>query len=549
MTDEQERLEELREYDVLDTEREPAFDRLVELAALACGTPMAFLAFVDENRVWHKAEHGAQLGETARDGSLCSDAIRTGRMMLVEDTARDERFARYPAVQGPLAVRSYAGAPLVTPRGHVLGTLCVLDRQPRRISVEAQRALLLLRDQVMHALEARRERLDLRSSESLREEAVEALLATKIDLERRIELRTRELESERRRFEEVLARVADGFGAIDRDGRFMYLNERAAQMMGRPLADLIGKHFFAELPKGMDKTAQRDFGRAMRELKPVTRTGYYEPWDRWYEARYYPSPDGCTVFVSDITEQRRTEARLAEAQAVAHVGSWQWTVADNHVIWSEEMYRIYGMTREQHKDGYEGFLSMVHPDDVEHTKAVIGDALQNPRPFIYDHRIVRPDGSVRMLHTRGEVMVDAQKQPARMVGSCWDVTERWEATRELERAGAVLDAVMASSQEAVLVVDADDRVREVNQRFLQLFAVPRALIETRRAVPLYQHIAGELRDGVLFAVRVREARERPQAATDDVMQLGDGKRVRCTSKCYSFGGRVAGRVWTFGEPT
>ncbi|HEX6837028.1 MAG TPA: PAS domain-containing protein, partial [Polyangia bacterium] len=335
MIDEQQRLDELRRYDVLDTEREPAFDRLVELAALACGTPIAYISLVDETRVWHKAEHGAAVGETRREGSFCVEAVRAGRLHVVEDVAAGN------------GCRFYAGAPLVTPRGLVLGSLCVLDRQPRRFSDEARRTLELLRDQVMMLLEDRRELLELRRSEGLRQEAVEALVATKADLERRVELRTREAEGARQRVEQILARVADGFVALDRDWRYVYVNERAAAMFGRTPGELIGKHIWTEFPNGVGQPFHLAYERAMREQVPITLAEHYAPWDRWFENRIYPSPEGVTIFFTEMTEQRRAELaleetarRLNEAQAVAHVGSWQWSVAANRVDWSDEMFRI-----------------------------------------------------------------------------------------------------------------------------------------------------------------------------------------------------------------
>jgi PAS domain-containing protein len=117
----------------------------------------------------------------------------------------------------------------------------------------------------------------------------------------------------------------------------------------------------------------------------------------------------------DITSRKQAEMelaasrmRLADAQRVAHIGSWEWSVADNRVIWSDELFNIYGIDRTGFVASYEGFLSRVHPDDVEHTTAVIRRAVEEVTPFIYDHRIMRPDGSTRMLHTRGEVLPDTE---------------------------------------------------------------------------------------------------------------------------------------------
>jgi PAS domain S-box-containing protein len=548
VSEEQTRLDELHRYDVLDSEREPAFDRLAEMGALACDAPVALITFVDETRQWSKAEHGARVGELARAVSLCAFAIRERALFVVEDAARDERFARNPLVSGAEALRFYAGAPLITPRGAALGTLCVLDRRPRRLGAQAERALVLLREQVMQLLESRRELVELRRSEGLRQEAVEALLATKTDLEKRIELRTREAEGARSRMAQILARVADGFVALDREWRYTYVNERAGQMLRRPPADLIGKHIWTIFPDGLGQPFQLAYEQAMRDQVPVTIVEHYAPWNRWFENRIYPGPEGISIFFTEITEHRRTQEelqatahRLEEAQAVAHVGSWEWSVAGDRVVWSEEMFRIYGLTRDSFKGTYAGFLENVHPDDMEHTKQVIGDAYRQPKPFVYDHRIVRADGAVRMLHTRGDVITGDDGRPLRMIGSCWDITDRWLAATELE---AVVEAVLESPH-AMFTVDEGERPRVFNQRCLSLFDLPLDLLSRNTDAALaFNHIARRLSDGAAFLALVKRVQVERAASTMDRFVLA-GLPVECRTTPYRIGGRIAGRVWTF----
>jgi PAS domain S-box-containing protein len=551
VTDEQARIEELRRYDVLDTERETTFDRLAELAARLCAAPIALISFVDETRQWCKAEHGIVLGPIARADSFCAHAIAGRELLVVDDAPLDLRFAHSPLVTRPPTVRFYAGAPLVTPRGHALGTVCVLDHRLRRFAREHAQALALLRDEVMQLLESRRELLDLRRSEALREEAVEALLATKIDLEKRVELRTREAEAARRRTEQILARVADGFVALDQDWRYTYVNEQAARTLGRNPDELVGKHIWSEFPEGADQPFQLAYERAMRDQTPVTLVDRYAPWDRWFENRIYPSPEGVSIFFTEITEQRRAEGalreserRLAEAQTVAHVGSWEWSVATDRVVWSDELFRIYGLGREEFAGTYDGFLSRVYEEDLASTRAVIGDAYRQPGPFVYDHRIVRPDGGVRMLHTRGDVITDGAGQVVRMVGCCWDVTARWEATRELERTAAQLQATLDGTADGVLVVDAEDRVVRCNPPFVALFAVAPPP-ERSDGAALLAELAARLDDGEALLARAREAREQPETISADRLRLRDGRVLECSGRPYRLADRVAGRVWFF----
>jgi PAS domain S-box-containing protein len=129
----------------------------------------------------------------------------------------------------------------------------------------------------------------------------------------------------------------------------------------------------------------------------------------------------------------RTQARLVEAQQVAHIGSWEWDVPGNSLWWSEELYRIYGVDPARFAASYEGFLALVHPDDRAETEATVRTALDARAPFSFEHRIVRPDGSVRRLHGQGSVVCDAGGRPLRMLGTGQDITERRRAEEERAR--------------------------------------------------------------------------------------------------------------------
>lgn len=151
------RLEALRSYEVLDTEAEQCFDRLVQLAARLTGSPTAMVSLVDADRQWFKSRFGTEARQTPRDISFCTHAILTpDQPFLVADATRDPRFAESPLVTGPMGVRAYAGIPLVNPEGHALGTLCVVSPEPRRLTAEMIDTLQVLADAVMSALELRR---------------------------------------------------------------------------------------------------------------------------------------------------------------------------------------------------------------------------------------------------------------------------------------------------------------------------------------------------------------------------------------------------------
>src|SRR6266699_2427061 len=125
---EKKRLKVLWQYQVLDTVPEEVFDDLTELAARICEAPIAMITLVDENRQWFKSKVGVTISETSRDISFCSHAIGQPDLFIVPDATKDERFAQNPLVISEPKVRFYAGAQLVTPDGHALGTLCVIDK-------------------------------------------------------------------------------------------------------------------------------------------------------------------------------------------------------------------------------------------------------------------------------------------------------------------------------------------------------------------------------------------------------------------------------------
>lgn len=165
------RLQELRRYRILDTEPEKAFDDLALLASEICGTPMAMISLVDADRQWFKARVGLSVRETARSIAFCAHAIQQRELFIVPDAQGDERFRDNPLVVSQPKVRFYAGAPLVTPDGHALGTLCVVDRVPRKLSPRQQEALHSLKRQAEAQLELRRNLLELREALAARDQA------------------------------------------------------------------------------------------------------------------------------------------------------------------------------------------------------------------------------------------------------------------------------------------------------------------------------------------------------------------------------------------
>ncbi len=151
------RLEALRQYEILDTDPEEVFDDITRLAAYICQTPIAVISLVDKDRQWFKARVGLGPTETSRDCAFCAHAILEETPLCVPDALADPRFADNPLVTAEPYIRLYAGAPLITPEGFRLGTLCVIDRVSRTLDPGQIAILKMLANQVMAQLDLRRE--------------------------------------------------------------------------------------------------------------------------------------------------------------------------------------------------------------------------------------------------------------------------------------------------------------------------------------------------------------------------------------------------------
>jgi len=280
------------------------------------------------------------------------------------------------------------------------------------------------------------------------------------ELDTRVRERTRQLERLQRRNELILNSAGEGICGLDLEGRTIFANPAAAKMVGWDVGELIGKRQHEILhplgPEGRRYPVEQcPICAVLRSdaASQATDVAFLRKDGTSFPVEYVSTPVveeghvvGVVVVFKDITrrkqaeeERKKGEARLAEAQQIAHLGSWAWEILGDKVTWSDELHRIYGLTPEEFDATFEGFLENVHSDDRGLVTQIFGQAYRDQQPFEVEHRIIRPDGTVRMVHARGEVSVDKDGIPVRMVGTGQDITERKHVEETLMRTAARLE--------------------------------------------------------------------------------------------------------------
>lgn len=291
----------------------------------------------------------------------------------------------------------------------------------------------------------------------------------------------------------AVAVASDAVIAVDHLERITFFSDGAERIFGQSQRDVLGMPVEMLLPARFRASASHPLRASAHDPAHARRTGSVtEMIGIRKDGSEFPAEialavmrggmDGaCLLVLRDITEQKRDRARLverqaqlSEAQRIAHIGSWRWDVKTNSVEWSEELYRIYGIDPEGAELTLDTFLQRVLPEDRATTRTNVERALTTGEPFDFEERIVRPDGAIRRLRSRGGVMYDATGRPARLMGVCQDITEQRaaeDAARQLlaeaaaraaaERAESRMTFLAMASAELASSLDYEETLRTV----------------------------------------------------------------------------------------
>ena len=247
--------------------------------------------------------------------------------------------------------------------------------------------------------------------------------------------------------------------------------------------------------------------------------------------------------------------RLANAQEIAQVGSWEYDFATHRFDWSDEMYRLFGLDPDDEPTAATVF-QVVHPDDRDACRADLRRAMAGGQPHDLDYRVVRPDGSTIWVNGRGAVTRAGTGGPETMSGTVQDITDRRrteealrESEAELRNTLSLLNATLHSTADGILVVDLDGRITSHNARFAEMWGIPGDVLDGADDATVLGHVIRDLEEPDRFLAKVNELYEDHDAESHDTISFTDGRIFDRYSLPQRVDGTTVGRVWSFRDVT
>ncbi|MFB6230522.1 MAG: PAS domain S-box protein [Salinibacter sp.] len=446
---EQPRLRALRRYEVVGTEPEPNFDRITRVAASLFDVPIALINFIAEDQQWYKSAVGVESGGRDLESSFCIEAIRADGTTIIEDATETERFSDHPLVEGPPGVRFYAGAPLQTPDGYRIGTLCVLDTVSRQLSDEETGRLEDLAEMVMSELERRRT--------------------------------TREkLQEKDKRLQSIAENVSEGIYQSTPEGELIHVNQALVEMFGydsaQELLEVDSEELYAdpaERARVLEKTNRQDGleGEDIEFRRADGSTFVGRVTDTVVrgedgEVAYYGG------VIADVTEQRRREQTLRRQKALLEqtqkvAGAWEVDLETGEVHRSAETRRIHEMdpgASRTLEEAFEFFAPGARPQIREAFRRCIDEE----EPYDLELPLDTAEGNRRWVRTVGAPAEKKDGEIVKVAGALQDITERKEAVEALRKERNLLSRLLEISPDAIVRLDsegtfvqADGQVQEV----------------------------------------------------------------------------------------
>ncbi|GET37080.1 hybrid sensor histidine kinase/response regulator [Microseira wollei] len=484
---EAERRAAIRQYQIIDTDPEPAFDDLASLAAHICGTPIALINLIDGNRQWFKSKLGLDVTEMPRDFGLCPQCIQQRDILVIPDTLADDRFATNPVVTTPPHIRFYAGVPLITPAGQIIGTLCVADTVPHQLSLAQVEALQALSRQIISQLELRRHIADM------------ARIATECQ---QAEAEMRNITAENLKLARVVAAVSDGVIVTDPnqpDNPIIYANPAFSRITGYLPEEIIGRNCRFLQGVGTDRKVVSRIKRAVakrQELQATLLNYRKDGQPFWNEVKISPvfSEKGDLLYFvgiqTDITARKIAEEQMRSTQIFLN------SIVENipHAIFVKDAKKLKYVSINKAGAEMIGFdkeeiigqsdYDFLTPELADLFTAKDREVLSNKKVVdIPEEPIPTKKKEIKFLHTKKIPILEKAGKPQYLLGIAEDITDRKSAQEQIREQATLLD----KSQDAILVLDTQDCIRFCNESAQGLYGCKKSEIVGCSSEVLFKH--------------------------------------------------------------
>ena len=432
---EEQRLARLRAFEILDTGREECFDEIVAICAEICQAPIAFISLVDEKRQWFKARIGLERASTCRSTAFCSETILSSDLLIIEDARKDSRFAANELVTASPPILFYAGAPLLTPDGLAVGSLCVMDYKPRAISPAQQSALRALARQTVAQMELRQKLLKVQTT-------IDVLGET----ERRFRL------------------IADASPILmwisDQAGNRTFFNAAWCEFTGLSREDSIADSWKQavhpddrDVYEGEWTAAATTAKRFQREFRLRHSSGTYR-WVLEQSIPLFSSSGRLEAYVSSCVDlsarsaeelsTQSNEARFRAINEAAPLGIFVTDSSGNFVYTNHQFQRISGQTMGESLGS--GWLRAVPEEDRQRISEKWLTATRSTQLFEETFRLCRPDGTTSWCSVKAAA-INSTDTVSGWVGTVEDITQLRQANADILAAKQSAEAAMhAKSQ-------------------------------------------------------------------------------------------------------
>lgn len=473
-----ERLEELASLNLIESDPEELYDDITRIAVSMTGTSNAFITLIDRDKVWFKSQVGGNNSQIARCDSFCQHTIMGYDLYEVKDTHKDELFVDNPIVKGEPHWRYYAGVPLTMPGNLNVGTLCILDVKPNALTAVQSQTLKLLANTVVHLMKLRRTYTDLTATQhmlkvlqEINEDFIKApdskgdLFKKMLDYVLKItgteygfigEVFLQDGKRVLRTYaitdiswnEETAAlyqkQAQQGMLFTNHETLFGYtLKTGETVLSNHPASDARS----GGTPKGhpplksyMGLAIKDNKGNLIGMMGLANKNGGYTDDDIAYLQPFVSTCGTMIIALKSMQERAQVEAenreiyqKLSTAQSIAKLGSWEYEMPKNEVVWSDELYSIYELPKEGKILNYRAYLARLHSDDVERNDAIATQAIRSGVEFTFEERLVFPDGRKKIVLVNGYPIQNEEGEVIRIQGTTQDITARKWQEEEVQR--------------------------------------------------------------------------------------------------------------------